>query len=242
MEFNGKDLASVHRALSIEKEIPPGMAEIEYETMSGARGEIVTDRRARQATYTVRVNIAARNAEEAWNVRELLAAWMHTEDIAPRRLVPTLRKNRYYEALPRGISDPEFKRGGAVVQMEFLIPHPYAYDVNETAAFGNGSIRTRIGGSTICRPVIRQTIRDERESVSWKLDGGNLLRVLGELHPGDVIEMDLRYAKVTLNGENAIGRLNHSLTRWHPGFTPGDHRVGSSDDGAMEMRWRDEWA
>lgn len=242
MIFDGQDLRSVHHALSIEKEIPPGTASIAYETLSGTAGEIITERRVKQATYTARVNIVARSADDAWNVREKLAAWAHRDDIALRRLIPTHKPDRFYEAALESISDPEFKRGGAVVEVRFIVPRPYALDANERITYGDGSLEMTIGGSIICRPVIRQTIQTDREAVSWKLDGGNLLRVLGALSAGDVIEMDLKYGKVTVNGENAVSRLNHELTVWHPPFTPGNHRVGSSDDGAMEMRWRTEWA
>lgn len=151
MRFNGVDLLSVHRALSIDKEIPPGTAGRKTETISGADGEVVSDERLTQGEYIVRVNIVGRTREEGWAVRELLASWASLPGIGTAELIPTPRPQRCYDARLKSVSDPEFVRGGAKVEIRFLLPRPVSRDVKESRAGGAGSLTARIGGSYACR-------------------------------------------------------------------------------------------
>ena len=75
MRFCGVELAQVHPAIRIAKEIPPGMQEREIETIAGSEGETAAGYTVRRGEYTVRVGIACRTRLEAWRVRALLAAW-----------------------------------------------------------------------------------------------------------------------------------------------------------------------
>ena len=58
MRFNGVDIRDVHRAVSVEKEIPPGMPEMTIETAQGWDGETFVGRTMGRGSYVVRVNIA----------------------------------------------------------------------------------------------------------------------------------------------------------------------------------------
>ena len=64
MRFCGVDLRSVHPALSIEKEYPPGMPDRDVYTIAGTDGETVVGYAVTQGEYKVNVNIAARRRED----------------------------------------------------------------------------------------------------------------------------------------------------------------------------------
>ena len=55
MRFNGVDIRDVHRAVSVEKEIPPGMQEMTIETAQGWDGETFVGRTMGRGSYVVRV-------------------------------------------------------------------------------------------------------------------------------------------------------------------------------------------
>ena len=242
MIFNGKELRTVHRAISIEKEIPPGAAARAIETIAAADGEIITEERMERGEYTVRVNIAGRSMREAWEVRELLAKWATTPGIGTAELIPTHRPNRVYDARLMAISEPEFKHGGAVVEVRFLLPRPVARDIYPTIQSGNGGMTMRIDGSHTCRPTFKQTIKTARNGVIWRMNNGAFMTLTGDLRAGQVIVMDTEHESLTIDGEHAEARLNYTWTRWRPGYIPGVHEITSTDEGAMEARWHNVWA
>lgn len=241
MRFNGVELTSVHRALSIEKEIPPGTAGRKTETIETADGEVVTEERLVQGEYVVRVNILGKTRGEGWEVRELLAKWASVRGLKSAQLVPTHRPNRYYEARLKSISEPEFVHRGAKVEVRFMLPRPVMLDMLESVKTGAGEIRAEIRGTYACRPVIRQTMREDRDGLTWEMDGGKILTITGALTAGQEIEMDTVRGSLTIDGEHAEGRIDVSGTKWRPGYEPGTHKIRSSDGGGMEMRWRNEW-
>lgn len=241
MRFNGIDLKSVHRALSIEKEIPPGTAEREFETISTKSGDIISEERLESGKYTVRVNIVGRTPEEGWNVRELLAGWATTRGLATAELIPTHRPNRCYDAKIQSISEPEFVHGGAKVTLTFFIPRPVTRDVNVKTASGGGKMTARIGGTYSCRPAIKQIVQTARTGIVWTMDGVPILRIKGELDAGAKIVMDTLNESLTIDGVHAENRIDVSDTKWQPGYWPGTHKIVSTDGGVMEMRWHDEW-
>ena len=51
MRFNGVDIRDVHRAVSVEKEIPPGMPEMTIETAQGWDGETFVGRAVRRVLH-----------------------------------------------------------------------------------------------------------------------------------------------------------------------------------------------
>ena len=163
MIFNGVELRTVHRALSVEKEIPPGAAGRAPETIETADGGII-------AEDTVRVTIAGRSREEGWAARELLAAWAGSaRGTATAELVPTHRPSRCYDARLKSISDPEFVRGFGKVEVRFLLPRPLARDRARSLSSGAGSLRARIGGSDACRPARGGAHQRERDAVAARI-------------------------------------------------------------------------
>lgn len=242
MRFNGKELTGVHRAISIEKEIPPGAAARKMETIETADGEIVTSERITAGEYVVRVNIVGKTMQEGWAVRELLAGYAQTDGIGTAELVPTHRPQRCYDARLKSISDPEFVHGGAKMEMRFFLPRPVARSVSESREIGAGKIRARIGGTYECRPAITQTIAAAQDGLVWKKNGVTILTIKGALSPGQVVRMDTRGESLTIDGVHAEDRLDIEHTRWRAGYLPGDHEIVSTDGGALEMRWHEEWA
>lgn len=242
MRFNGVDLLSVHRALSIEKEIPPGTAEHALETIKTTDGEIITDERLEAGEYIARVNIVGKTPQEGWAVREKLAAWATTHGIATAELIPTHNAKRCYDAKLKSISSPEFSRGGARVEVRFALPRPIARDVIQSAATGAGGVSARIGGTYACRPVLAQTLQRAQNGLVWVKDGIAILTVTGSLRAGQRIVMDTKHESLTIDGEHAESRINIAGTRWQPGWNPGTYVISSTDGGAFEMRWHNEWA
>lgn len=242
MRLNGIDLRSVHRALSIEKEIPPGTAGHELEMVNGNHGAIITGERLEAGEYIVRVNIVGRTPEEGWTVRELLAGWATAGGIQTAELIPTHNAKRCYDAKLKNISAPEFVRGGAKVVVTFALPRPVARDVMQSMASGAGSVSARIGGTYACRPVLSQTLSKAQNGLVWKMDGIPILTVKGALRAAQVVRMDVKNESLTIDGEHAESRINIAGTRWQPGWHPGAHMISSTDGGKMEMRWNNEWA
>lgn len=241
MKFNGVDPTTVHPAIRVNKEIPPGMATRQLRTLAATDGEILTGKETSAGRYIVRINIAARTPAEAWEVREKLAAWANGSGEGTNELEPTHRPERIYDAAVESIGDPEFEPRFAVVDVTFLLPRPIARSRTISAAQGVGEVSFQIYGSATARPVIRQTLAEDTQRVAWTMDGRPLLDVIGEFTAGQVIEMDTTREKLTIDGETAMTAINPQATRWRPGFTPGVHAILSTDGGMVEMRWHEEW-
>ena len=241
MKFNGVDPTTVHPAIRVSKEIPPGMATRQNRTLAATDGEILTGKETGAGRYVVRINIAARTPAEAWEVREKLAAWASGSGEGTNELEPTHRPERVYDAAVESISEPEFEPRFATVDVTFLLPRPIARSKAQSAAQGGGEVSFQIYGSSAARPVIRQVLAADAERVTWTLDGKSLLDVISAFVAGQVIEMDTTREKLTIDGEAAMTAINPQATRWRPGFTPGVHAIRSTDGGTVEMRWHEEW-
>ena len=242
MRFNGVDIRDVHRAVSVEKEIPPGMPEMTIETAQGWDGETFVGRTMGRGSYVVRVNIACREREEAWRVRALLVAWAMSSGNATAELEPTYWPGVAYDAVAGSISDPEFVRGFGKVTVTFILPRPVAHDVAESRVSGNGSVSMLVCGSMPCRPVIRQVLAVESSELVLTLDGKAFFTVSGSFNAGQVVEIDTGRAALIVDGAHAEERVSVTDTVWRPGFVPGLHTLSSSDTGTLEARWRNEWA
>lgn len=241
MRFNGVDICSVHRAISVAKEIPPGMPERSVETVSGREGETLAGTVVKRGEYTVRVNIAGKSRAEAWRVRALLAAWAGSSGETTAELEPTHWPGMAYEAIVGGISPPEFTFGFAVVEITFVLPRPFAHEKMTSRANGNGTVAMMIGGSSACRPEITQTIGAARNGVAWTLDGNVFFTLKGSFSAGQILKVNFNDGSVLLGTAHIESRMNVQATKWHPGFLPGYHTISSSDGGALDVRWRNEW-
>lgn len=241
MKFNGIDPTSLHPALRVGEEIPPGMAKRMISTVAGTDGEIVSGVKMESGEYRVRVNFASKNRDEAWTLREMLAKWAGSSGEKTAELIPTHRPQRCYDAILSDIGEPQFSRGFATVDVTFMLPRPVSRSVVSGTASGRGSIKLSVGGSLPARPVIRQTIMQEAGELVWSMDGKPFLTIRAQLSAGQVVEMDTRYERLTIDGANALSAIDPQATRWRPGYTCGRHEIVSTDAGKMEMRWHDEW-
>lgn len=241
MKFNGIDIRSVHPALSVNKEIPPGMARREITTVRGNSGEILAGVQDERDEYTVRVNIAGKTREEAWRVRALLAAWAASSGEKTAPLEPTYWRGKVYDAILERISPPEFTRGYATVDVVFALPHPYAHDDNTSGAKGAQTVAFDVDGTAKTAPVIRQTLAADTTTLSWALDGEPFMQLSGEMTAGMKIEADFETGSLTADGAHIEYMINYTRSTWQPRFTPGRHELASSDTGTIEARWRNEW-
>ena len=241
MRFNGIDIRSVHPALSVNKEIPPGMAKREVVTVRGNSGETLAGYQEERDTYTVRVNIAGKTREEAWRVRALLAAWAASsgENTAP--LEPTHWRGKVYDAILESISPPEFVCGFATVDVVFALPHPYANDANTSSAKGAGEVSFDVGGTARTMPTIRQTMAADADGLTWMLDGETFMRLDGAIAAGAEVEADFIEGGVTIDGTHVETMIDYTRSTWQPRFTPGRHKLTSSDAGEIKARWKNEW-
>lgn len=241
MIYNGVDVRYIHPAVSVSKEIPPGMPRREVGTVQGSDGETVAGVTITQDEYTVEVNIACRNKLDAWRVRALLAQWATSSGDKTAELLPTHWPGVAYDAIAGEISPPRFKFGFAMVEVTFILPRPIAHDLAYTPVSGAPPLTIGIGGSAPCRPVIAQTMGAAHDGLTWALDGTTMMRITGDVAAGQVIEADFARGSLTIDGVHAEARIDYTVSRWYPGFTPGAHRMESSDGGNMRIRWRCEW-
>lgn len=241
MKFNGIDPTSLHPAISIAEEIPPGMAKRQITTVAGTDGEIVSDVKVEKDEYIVYVNFASRNRGEAWALREKLAAWAGSSGRRTAELIPTHMPQRVYDAILSEVGKPKFSRRFATIDVTFMLPRPISRSAIPSTAYGGGRMEAMIGGSAPARPVIRQTIAEPRADLAWTMDGKTILTIRGELSAGQTVEMDVGHERLTIDGVNAMPRIDPQAAEWRPGYAPGVHRIASTDSGQMEMRWHDEW-
>lgn len=243
MRFNGVDLLSLHPAISIAKEIPPGMPERELRTVERRRGEKIAGVNVKRSDYVVRVNIAAKTWEEAWALRAMVAQWATSSGDATAELEPTHWPQVVYDAIAAIIDPPEFVFHQGVMEVTFALPDGYAREQIPNIVRGNDRVKMDIGGSAETAPVITYTLSANAQRLEITLDGKTFF-VLKDLKAGDVVVIDMtkEAGRVTINGEDGLSRIDYTQTDWLPGFVPGLHTVEASAAGTLEMRWHNRWA
>lgn len=241
MLINGVELREVHPALSINKEIPPGMPTRTIHTIIAGDAETYAGTTMERGEYEVRVNIACKTRAEAWNVRALLAKWAAGSGDGLQELVPTHWPMMAYDAVVESISPPEFIFGFAMVVIIFVLPNPAAHERIECIASGKGSAQMQIDGSLPVRPVISQELGAARDGLTLSLDGAPFFVIRGALAAGQKIVIDTQNGALTIGGAHAEARIDYTATTWAPGFKPGRHTITSSDGGKIEVRWRNRW-
>ncbi len=140
MKFNGIDPCSLHRGISIEKEIPPGTVASQLETLSGATGELIVGRTIKQDEYIVRINIAGKYRAEAWEIRKILAAWARGMDKQTCELIPTHWPDVHYDAILKEISPPEYIFSFGKIEVSFALPRPIAIGNTWRSSSGSGIV------------------------------------------------------------------------------------------------------
>lgn len=242
MRFNGVDILSLHPTISIAKEIPPGMPERELRTIAGKLGEKLVGVDLAQSEYVVRVNIAAKSRHEAWRVRALLAAWAMSsgEETAP--LEPTHWPQVAYNAVVKSIDPPEFVFSHGVVEIVFALPDPVPYEQIPSIAAGDRLAVMEIGGCGEVDPVITYTPDADTDSLWVMLDGFIFLSIKGAIPKGAEVVIDMAEGSLLINGEHAESLIDYTETNWHPGFSPGTHKLSADAKGTIQARWHNKWA
>lgn len=241
MRFNGVDIHDVDRRISVNKEIPPGMPRREIHTVRGNATEHLGGLTLERDEYIVRVNIAARSADEAWRVREKLAAWAMSSGEETAALVPTHRADVFYDAIVSSIEAPEFNKGFATVNVVFLLPDPTAREIMESSAHGSTEIELTIGGTVEARPVITVSPTASIGFLRCLLDGKAIMAIEGSFSPNSVVVYDYVGGRVTVDGEDANSLIDYAATKWRPGFTPGKHTLLCPNQ-TIDVRWHNRWA
>lgn len=249
MKFNGIDPRTLHKGISIAKEIPPGAPASKLETLMGTSGEIVIGRNIQQGEYVVRINIAGKSRQEAWQIRALIAAWARAADDRPRKLIPTQWPEVYYEAILKEISPPEFVHGFAVVEVTFTLPRPVAVsNTRQTWSAEEGDQEPiTIGGTTWTRPEIGVYMH-QAEGLSIAIDGKTNLRLSGSYDEGDNLFVYTNPPQVQLMQDGQLmdinDRIDYAATDFEAlcrALSPGEHTVQAVGASVISVTWRDEW-
>lgn len=254
MKFNGIDPTALHRGISIAKEIPPGTVTSQLETLSGSTGEVIVGRTIKRGEYIVRINIAGRYREEAWQIRKLLAAWARGTDAKTCELIPTRWPTVHYDAALKEISPPEFTFGMAVIDVVFAVPRPIAVENMWRTAIGDGAGISKpvIEGSSYARPTITifcRTAQRPRLSVGTKV----LFGLTGSVTNNERIRITTNPPGVQIMssvGDNAgewldaNDRIDYTVTDFSAlakAFQPGERTVMCYQASQVNVDWRDEW-
>lgn len=247
MRYNGINPTTLHRGISIAKEIPPGAPTSQLETLTGASGEIITGRTLKQGEYIVRVNIAGRSREEAWAIRAKLAAWARSADDTTHELEPTRWPGVAYDAIFKEITPPEFVFGFAVVDVIFAIPRPIAHAVRESTATGSTEAALSIQGTFYAQPEVILTMagayRAEitvdgtvHAAVSYPFKAGDVMTI--RANPPEVI---IATSGSILQGDRYVDYAVTDLDALSRALTPGSHSVACAQASGITVRWKEEY-
>lgn len=254
MKFNGIDPTTLHRGISIAKEIPPGTVTSQLETLSGSTGEVIVGRTIKQGEYIVRVNIAGKYRAQAWEIRKLLAGWARGTDQATCELIPTHWPTVHYDAILKEISPPEFVFGFAVIDVVFAVPRPIAVEnvAQSVVSSGIASVRAVIGGTSYARPTITVYGRGI-ENLRLAVDVKPYFGLNGVLTTDECAEISTNPPNVRIMstvGDNANqwidanDRIDYTMTdfqRLAEAFAPGERAVMCYQASKVSVEWRDEW-
>ncbi|MBP3657583.1 MAG: phage tail family protein [Clostridia bacterium] len=243
MRYNGVDIRTVHPAISVNKEIYPGAARREVVTVRGNRREIYAGHRSEQSEAVIRVNIAGRTRDEAYEVRALLAAWAASSGEATAMLEPTHWQGKAYEAVLSEISEPEYIFGHTTVDVVFALPDGRAYDLAESMASGEGGVNMMIGGSDKATLIITQIMSGATSGLTWTMDGERILKLKSSYKAasGAKIVADFASGSLTADGTHIEAQIDYTASTWQPRTTPGEHALTSNNAGTIEARWRNRW-
>ncbi len=243
MRFNGVELTTVHHALSIDKEIPPGMPARDIITVETSTGETVTNVTTVQDEYRVRVNVAARTYDEAMQAREALAAWAMSSRKETAPLEPTHMPGKAYKAIWKSTSP--FENRFDVVDVVFLLPKPMPYEVTERSRSGTGvkDLKLRNGGTAPTQLNITYITNTDVNGLKMAIDGAVFFafRMSYTMPAGAKLEVNMHTCAVTVNGVHAEEYISFTECNPDAEIPPGEHTLSVSAAGELTARWHNEW-
>lgn len=248
MRFNGIDPRTLHGGISIAKEIPPGAVTSQLETLVGSTGEIVAGRTIRQGEYIVRVNVAGKTRQQAWEIREKLAAWACAADEVTHELIPSHYPDRAYDAILKEISPPEFTFGFGVVDVVFTLPRPIAHSIQErTYTASSTALTVNVGGTSYIRPTLQLTTR-AGSRVEVSVDGKTLLAVEHSFGSGDVLTVQMDPPVVSIRSGGSVYRaeqyVDYTVTdpeSFCKALKPGSRSIRCDQATQITATWKDEY-
>lgn len=240
MRYNGVELTSIHPRLSVSKEIRPGMPARDVLTAKGLDGESVMGTRIKQGEFVLRVNVAGRSINEAWEAWAALTAWAMSAGNRPAPLEMTHWPGKAYDAIISEMDEPEFTFGFGVAELRFVLPRPIAYDLMQSQAGGAGKATLHIGGTSFARPAVEVTANADMDGMTMALDDKPFFVLRGAIGAGQKAVVDFKTGTVTLDGAPAEMMVDYTVSRWEPGFTPGMHVI-TVPDSTLTVRWHNEW-
>lgn len=239
MKFNGVDPTTVHSAISISKEIPPGAPAREIATIDMAGGELVANVTTVQDEFVVRVNIAGRTYDEAMEAREKLAAWAMSSGKREAELEPTHMPGKAYKAIFKRVGRIETRFG--VVDVVFMLPTPVLHSKTSSEATGEGWVNVTTAGTADAPFTFEQTLSEAAEGLTYILGGETIVVLTGSFAAGDKVRVDMAQGHVYVNSRYSDGRIDYVESDLDRELAPGLNQIASSAAGAMTVRWADQW-
>lgn len=248
MKYNNVDPTTLAPGISIAKEIPPGSPTSQLETLSGSTGEIVAGRTLKQGEYIVQINVAGKNRQQAWAIREKLAAWACATDTVTHPLQPTHWPDRAYDAILKEIHPPEFVFGFGVIEVVFAIPRPIARSVTErSASASSSSLTIQVQGTSYARPTIKVTTKGASR-VEIALGSRVLMAVDYAFASGDelTVQMDPPAVTIKSGGREFQADKYVDYTVSDPEtfcqlLQPGQRSIQCAQASKITAAWKDEY-
>lgn len=243
MRFNGVDPTTVHSAISISKEIPPGGPARDIATIETANGEMVANVTTTQDEFVVRVNIAAKTYDEAMEAREKLAAWAASSGKQEAELEPTHMPGKAYSAIWKRTGRMEQRFG--TVDVVFMLPKPVLHSKAQRTATNDGfgyNVTIKPYGTAPAPFFVEQVLADAAEGLEFDLNGKVFAAFTGSFAAGDKVSFDTETGEALINLYDSAKRLDFVNTDPDMEIQPGETQsIASSAQGTIIVRWRDQW-
>lgn len=242
MRYNGVEVRSIHRAIRIGHQAPPGRSR-EHMAIETGRGSITAGWLDNPMELTATVSIAGRSPEEGEEAYLALCSWARG-DGGTHPLEPTYLPGMAYDAALKEITQPDWRRGFGTAEVTWVIanPHPYTI-VQDTAGIRSGTeLGFRVGGTAETELQIEVTPESTQSSLTLQMDGVPFFCWLGTVYAGSTLRIDMAKGVVTIDNQAANGVPDVTVTNYDLPLAPGAHKLTCGATGAIGARWHKRWA
>ncbi|MBT2680056.1 phage tail family protein [Bacillus sp. ISL-35] len=129
-------------------------------------------------------------------LKEDLAAWLIKTD--PVNLIFDDEPDRIYYALVEGTLEFEESYNYLIGTISFICPDPYKYGAEDTVLLDAAPIMNM--GTAEIPLIINATFKTVATEYKITHSNGKYVRVIWDFKVGDILEIDLKKRKVTING------------------------------------------
>lgn len=243
MRFNGFDPRTVSPKCFVSHEVIGAVPPREIRTVQTASGSLVAGVDLQEREIRLFLNFAGSSHENANLMASRIASVFCTD--TPGEYEPTHMPGRAFSAILREAGEMEWRWGFGTVEYIFVAPRPFSHSLAETVVQTSGTdIRIEPRGDVPARPVLKHTLAESAEALTFSLDGSVFFRLRdpsgNALPAGLVATVDFENRKVQINNNTLMTYVDYTASSWHPPILGGT-RIVCSDAGATEARWRDEW-